>query len=129
MTTATDRQTDGQAQNNRDNVLFTRLLIGLSVDFLRWWHVGVVCTRVCACVRESVRALVCVCVLLSRCCNENSQTYFCKHPTFINIHVTKRYITLHYSVIVSVFNTCILLPQPLSNDPRFIQCMYCYSHA
>ena len=31
----TDRRTDGQAQNNVDNVLFAILLIGLSVDFLR----------------------------------------------------------------------------------------------
>ena len=23
---------------------------------------------------------------------------------------------------------CILLPRPLSNDPRFIQCIYRYSH-
>ena len=55
---------DGQAQNNRDIVLFASLLIDLSVDFLRWWHVhvGVVCARACvhACVRESVRAFVCV---------------------------------------------------------------------
>ena len=58
VTKATDRQTDGQAQNNRDNVLFASLLIGLSVDFLRWWHVRVVCARVC--VRDSVRAIVCV---------------------------------------------------------------------
>ena len=34
VTMATDRQMDGQAQNNRDNVLFASLLIGLSVDFL-----------------------------------------------------------------------------------------------
>ena len=57
----TDGRMDGQAQNNRDNVLFASLLIGLSVDFLRWWHVHVrvVCSRMC--VRESVRAFVCVC--------------------------------------------------------------------
>ena len=57
----TDRRTDGQAQNNRDNVLIASLLIGLSVDFLRWWHVHVrvVCARVC--VHESVRAFVCYC--------------------------------------------------------------------
>ena len=48
--------------------------------------------RARVCVRESVRAFVYVCVLLSSCCYENSQTYFCKHPTFINIHVTKRYM-------------------------------------
>ena len=50
--------------------------------------------RARVCVRESVRAFVCVCVcaLLSRCCNENLQTYFCKHPIYINIHVTKRYM-------------------------------------
>ena len=49
MTTTTDGWT---GQNNRDNVLFSSLLIGLSVDFLRGWHVhvGVVCVRVCACV-------------------------------------------------------------------------------
>ena len=75
-----------------DNVLFPSLLIGLSVDFFAMVavHVRVVCARLCACVRVCVRA--CVCVLLSTCCNENSQTYFCKHPTFINIHVTKRYM-------------------------------------
>ena len=44
----------------------------------------------CVCVRDSVRAFVCV--LLLRCCNENSQTYFCEHPTVINIHLTKRYM-------------------------------------
>ena len=36
VTMPMDRQMDGQAQNNRDNVLFASLLIGLSVDFLRW---------------------------------------------------------------------------------------------
>ena len=55
---------DRQAQNNRDNVLFASLLIGLSVDFLWWWHVhvGVVCASVCVCVcaRECVRVSVCV---------------------------------------------------------------------
>ena len=47
--------TDGQAQNNRDNVLFASLLIGLSVDFLRWWDVQlrVVCVW---CARACVRA-------------------------------------------------------------------------
>ena len=82
VTAATDRQTDGQAQNNRDNVLLASLFIGLSVDFLRWWHVHVrvVCARVCACVRESVRAFVSVCYC---------QDAVTKHPTFINIHVTK----------------------------------------
>ena len=50
--------TDGLAKNNRDNVLFSSLLIGLSVDFLRGWHVHVrvVCVRVCVCVR----AFMCV---------------------------------------------------------------------
>ena len=57
VTTATDRQTDGQAQNNRDNVLFTSLSIGLSVDF----SCGV---RARVCVRESVRAFECVCVIV-----------------------------------------------------------------
>ena len=51
---------DGQAQNKRDNVLFASLLIGLSVDFLRWWHVQV--RVVCACVRVCVRLCVCVIV-------------------------------------------------------------------
>ena len=92
---ATDRQTDGQTDKpkTRDNVLFASLLIGLSVEFFA------MVARVRACgVRECVRACVrvcvrlCVCVLLSRRCNENSQTLFCKHPTFINIHVTKQYM-------------------------------------
>ena len=61
---ATDRQMDGQAQNKRDIVLFASLLIGLSVDFLRWWHVQVrvVCVCVCACVRVCVRLCVSVIV-------------------------------------------------------------------
>ena len=50
---------DGQAQNNRDNVLFASLLIGLSVDFFamvaRAPECGV-CARVC--VRESVCVIV-----------------------------------------------------------------------
>ena len=39
------------------------MFAGLSVDFLRWWHVHVcvVCARVCACMRESVCAFVNVC--------------------------------------------------------------------
>ena len=53
--------------------------------------------RARVCVRDSVCAFGCV--LLSRCCNENSQTIFCKHPTFINIHVTKRY--MHTSTTTS----------------------------
>ena len=80
---------DEQAQNNRD-VLFASLLIGSSVNYFAMVaraHVCDVCARVC--VRESLCAFVCV--LLLRCCNENSQTYFCKHPTLLNIHVTKRY--------------------------------------
>ena len=60
MTTVTDKQTDGQAQNNRVNVLFASLLIGLSVDFFAM--VARACgVRACVCVRESVRAFVCVC--------------------------------------------------------------------
>ena len=80
MTTATNRQTGGQAQNNRDNVLFASLLIGLSVDFLRWWHVHmrVVCARVC--VRENVRAFVCECV----CYCQDAVTKIHK-PIFVNI--------------------------------------------
>ena len=76
---ATDRQTEGRTSpNNRDNVLFASLLIGLSVDFLRWWHVRVVCARVCACVRESVRAFVCVCYC------QDAVTKIHK-PIFVNI--------------------------------------------
>ena len=32
-------------------------------------------------------------------------------------------------ILLHVNNKGILLPQPLSNDPRYIQCIYCYSHA
>ena len=56
MTTTTDRRT---SQNNRDNVLFSSLLIGLSVDFCE----GGMCTCVwcvCASVRMCVRAFMCV---------------------------------------------------------------------
>ena len=51
---------DELAKNNRDNDLFSSLLIGLSVDFLRGWHVHVrvVFVRVCACVCEC--ALMCL---------------------------------------------------------------------
>ena len=55
----TDRRTNGQAQNNKDNVLFASLLIGLSVDFFamvaRAHACGVVCACMCACVRVCVR--------------------------------------------------------------------------
>ena len=82
VTTATYRQTDGQTSlNNRDNVLFASLLIGLSVDFLRWWHVRVVCARVCACVRESARAIVCVCYC------QDAVTKIRK-PIFLNIQAS-----------------------------------------
>ena len=68
---------DGQAQNNRDNVLFASLLIDLSVDFCDggtcrcMWCAG-------ACMRESVRAFVCVC---------NCQDAVTKihKPIFVNI--------------------------------------------
>ena len=74
----TDRRTEGQAQNNRDNALFASLLIGLSVDFLRWWlmHVRVVCAHVCACVRVCVRLCVCYC--------QDAVTKIHK-PIFVNI--------------------------------------------
>ena len=47
---------DGLANNNRDNVLFSSLLIGLSVDFLGGWHVHVrvVCVRLCMCYYKDV---------------------------------------------------------------------------
>ena len=66
------------------------LLIGLSNVFAMVARARAfgVCARVC--VRESARAFVCV--LLLRCCNENSQTYFVNIQPFINIHVTKRYM-------------------------------------
>ena len=51
--------TDGLAKNNRDNVLFSSLLICLSV--LRGWLVHVrVRASVRACVRACVRAFMCV---------------------------------------------------------------------
>ena len=70
--------TDGLAKNNRDNVLFSSLLIGLSDDFLRGWHVHVrvVCVRVCACVC----ACVYVCVIIKMFIAKKSLTYF------VNIH-------------------------------------------
>ena len=55
---------DRQAQKNRDVVLFASLLIGLSVDFCDGGTCACVwCARACVggCVRESVRAFVCVC--------------------------------------------------------------------
>ena len=53
VTTARDRQTNGQAQNNRDNVFFASLSIGLSVDFCD----GSTCTCLwCARARVCVRA-------------------------------------------------------------------------
>ena len=69
---------DGQGQNNRDNVLFASLLKGLSVDFLRWWHVyvRVLCARACACVRVCVRLCVCYC--------QDAVTKIHK-PIFVNI--------------------------------------------
>ena len=57
MTTTTDRQTDGQVKNNRGNVLLASLLIGLSVDFLQWWHVHVRVVYARACVRVIVKML------------------------------------------------------------------------
>ena len=52
--------TDGLAKNNRDNVSFSSLLIGLSIDFFA----GVACARACGvcarlCVRECMRLCVC----------------------------------------------------------------------
>ena len=45
---------DGLAKNNRDNVLFSSLLIGFSVDFCE----GGTCTCVCASVLACVRAFM-----------------------------------------------------------------------
>ena len=69
---------DGLTKNNRDNVLFSSLLIGLSVDFLRGLHVHVrvvyvrVCAYVCACVY--------VCVIIKMFITKKSLTFF------VNIH-------------------------------------------
>ena len=41
----------------------------------------------------------------------------------------KRHLFTGYRGIVFFRNTGILLPRPLSNDPRFIQCIYRYSHS
>ena len=50
---------DGQAKNNRDNALFSSLLIGLSVDFSRVTRARGcgVCARLC--VRVCVRLCLC----------------------------------------------------------------------
>ena len=63
VTTTTDGQTGGQAQSRRDNVLFSSLLIGLSVDFFAMVALAREC-GVCAhvCMHESMRAFVCVIV-------------------------------------------------------------------
>ena len=56
--------------------------------------------RARVCVHKSVRAIVCVC---------NCQDAVTKihKPIFVNIQPSQS-------------DTCILLPRPLSNDPRFI---------
>ena len=56
----------------------------------------VVCARACGvrarvCERESVRAFVCVCYCQDAV-TKIHKPIFVKHPTFINIHVTKRYM-------------------------------------
>ena len=59
----TRQRTDGLAKNNRDNVLFSSLLIGLSVDFFARVvraRACRVCVRVCACVCTCVY----VCVII-----------------------------------------------------------------
>ena len=60
---------DGLAKNNRDYVLLSSLLISLSVDFLREWHVHmrVVCVRICACAC----ACVYVCVIIKMFITKN----------------------------------------------------------
>ena len=35
----------------------------------------------------------------------------------------------NFDIYLGELSFAINLPQPLSNDPRFIQFMYCYSHA
>ena len=83
MTTTTDGQL---AKNNRDNVLFSSLLIGLSVDILRGWHVHVrvVCVRVCACVCAYNYVCVIIKMFLTKITN-----LFCKHSPS---HITKPYM-------------------------------------
>ena len=77
---------DGLAKNNRDNVLFSSLLIGLSVDFLRGWHVHVRVVCVLLCVRVCVRLCVCY---YKDVYNKKITNLFCKHPPS---HITKRYM-------------------------------------
>ena len=77
---------DGLAKNNRDNVLFSSLLIGLSVDFLRGWHVHVRVVFVLLCVRVCVRLCVCY---YKDVYNKKITNLFCKHPPS---HITKRYM-------------------------------------
>ena len=47
--------------------------------------------RACVCVLECVRAFVCVCYCQDAV-TKIHKPIFCKHPTFINILVTKRYM-------------------------------------
>ena len=61
---------DVLAKNNRDNVLFSSLLIGLSVNILRGWYVHVRVVCVCACVR------LCVCYYKDVYNKNKSLTYF-----------------------------------------------------
>ena len=84
---------DGLAKNNRDNVLFSSLLIGLSVDFCK----GGTCTCVwCVCFCACVCACVYVCVIIKMFITKKSLTYFVNiHPVTYNkaIHVARGELT------------------------------------
>ena len=79
---------DGLAKNNRDNVLFSSLLIGCQLIFCE----GGTCTCVwcvCASVRACVRAFMCVCYYKDVYNKQKITNLFCKHPPS---HITKRYM-------------------------------------
>ena len=53
--------------------------------------------------------------------------YFYK--SYQRIIKQRLYMNIKFIPMKTQQHTCILLPRPLSNDARFIQCIYPYSHA
>ena len=60
--------------------------------------------------------------------DEPAPSYSPSRAVVAHIH-KEEWLMTDCSQIPSSSSTCILLQRPLSNDPRFIQCNYRYSHA
>ena len=92
---------------------------------------GFICLRI---IYDSMTNII-ICLRVIICNHIASFSYRLTHLQLSQLtnvctcHYTRRLVQCGKSTSIYLRPQCILLPRPLRHDPRFIQCIYRYSHA